>query len=670
MTQKNSSLDNKSYINYLPAVKAYIGELEHQDLWWSTVGMVGKINNENIDSQLLVSIVETQKEFQNLRDIMINELIGRYLNQANSEIMLKAQTTIDILIRNLFERTADVGFLATDDDLIEFMAKENITSEDDDFIDQRIQEYVAKYTVYDDIVLVKPNGDIKAKLNKSNPVTHSSDPLIKEALNTKEDYVEVFRNSDLFVNQSSLIYAKKITQTNENGSEQNLGVLCLSFNFDEEMKDIFRALENQTGYTLMLLDKEQKVIASNNSKKSLGTQFTASFSEDSKPVRNGNTLRFATKTNGYQGFYGLPWLGYAEIEMNDAFKDKQNKKDLGIEIPKESPLYLQDLEQTNLKVSTLLLTVILNGKIMSLKREVKSFLPILDRFQVISLEIQDIFSRFIRHIHQVLIDTIQSKASFSAALAIDVMDRNLYERANDCRWWALNSSFRQILTKNHQIGSITPEESKRLTKILAYINSLYTVYTNIILYDNSGKILAVSNESENHIVGTTLPRPTETARCLKLQDTQSYTVSEFHKSELYDNEYTYIYHAPVKAWEDLNTNVGGIALIFDSKPEFFAMLKETEPKYLNDAINKTTFSAYIDRDGKVISSTHPDIKAESILNMPKEVLEAENGENDTIAWQWNNTTYLVGYKVSTGYREYKNGDGYNNDVIGLMLTGI
>lgn len=670
MTQKNSSQDNKTYVNFLPAVKAYINELEHQDLWWSTVGMVGKINNENIDSQLLVSIVETQKEFQNLRDIMINELIERYLNQTNSEITFKAQTTIDILIRNLFERTADVGFLATDDDLVEYMAKNQTTEDEDHFIDQRIKEYVAKYTVYDDVVLVKPNGEIKAKLNKANPVKHSSDPLIIEALNTKDEYVEVFKNTDLFASKPALIYAKKITQTTENGTEKNLGVLCLSFNFEQEMQGIFDSLNNKAEFKLMLLDQEHKVIASNTSNKSIKSKINTDSVKSTEPQKNGNTLIFVTSTNGYQGFYGLPWLGYAEIEIHDAFKEQENKKDLGIEIPYESILYLKDLEQTNLKVSTLLLTVILNGKIMSLKREVKSFLPILDRFQVISLEIQDIFSRFIKHIHQVLIDTIQSKASFSAALAIDVMDRNLYERANDCRWWALNSSFRQILTTHYKTGSITPDSSQKLAKILNYINSLYTVYTNIFLYDKAGKILAVSNESQNHIIGTVTPRPNDTSRCLKLTNTQAYAVSDFHQTELYENDYTYIYHAPVKAWDDLNSNVGGIGLVFDSKPQFESMLLETQPKYLNEAINKTTFSAFIDRNGKVISSTSTQVQVDQTLKLPKEVLEAENGTNDTFAWQWNKQTYLVGYKVSCGYREYKNGDGYNNDVIALVLTGI
>src|SRR5690554_2790820 len=98
----NDKIKNlKYYTQYLTEVKRYLSQLEEQDLWWTTVAMVGKINNENIDPQLLVSIVETQKEFQHLRDMMIEALITRYLNQANSEVVLKAQATIDMLNRNL-----------------------------------------------------------------------------------------------------------------------------------------------------------------------------------------------------------------------------------------------------------------------------------------------------------------------------------------------------------------------------------------------------------------------------------------------------------------------------------------------------------------------------------------------------------------------------------------
>ena len=54
-----------------------------------------------------------------------------------------------------------------------------------------------------------------------------------------------------------------------------------------------------------------------------------------------------------------------------------------------------------------------------------------------------------------------------AALAMDIMDRNLYERANDCRWWALTPDFRRILSQ----PSISRGELSKLESILEYINS-------------------------------------------------------------------------------------------------------------------------------------------------------------------------------------------------------
>lgn len=672
MQNNNSTIDYKTYLSYLPEVKSYLEELEHQDLWWTTVGMVGKINNENIDTQLLVSIVETQQEFQNLRDLMIKELISRYLNQTNSEITLKTQTTIDILIRNLFERTADVGFLATDDDLVEFMAKDAIDQNDIDFISHRIEEYVQKYSVYDDVLLISPNGEVKAKLDENNPATHSFDPLIEETLTTDEEYIEVYRHSDMFPNKpASLIYAKKIVKPNPGGSEQVVGVLCLSFNFEDEMKGIYQTLDSENRFDIMLLDDEGKVLSSNNhntfpaGRKAIDEPHAFTVAE-----KSGENTHFASKTNGYQGFYGLPWYSYIKIDNQSAFRGGKDKKDLGVSIKPDSPLYLKDLEEVNIKVSTLLLIVILNGKIMSLKRDVKSFLPILDSFQNISVDIQNIFSRFIHHIHQVLVDTIQTKAVFSATLATEIMDRNLYERANDCRWWALNSCFRKVLTQKQKTGSIDSNQTQRLTDILSYINSLYTVYTNLIIYDFNGVILAVSNQSQSHLVGTMIPRQNDTNKCLGLTSTQSYNVSDFHQTALYDDKYTYIYHATVKDWEDINRNVGGIAVVFDSEPEFKAMLEDTQPKYMNETLNETTFSLFVDRQGMVISSTSDKVKIGSEIPITRDVLAAKNGESDTIYWEWNDKPYLVGYKVSNGYREYKNGDGYDNDVIALMFTGI
>ena len=116
--------------------------------------------------------------------------------------------------------------------------------------------------------------------------------------------------------------------------------------------------------------------------------------------------------------------------------------------------------------------------------------------------------------------------------------------------------------------------------------------------------------------------------------------------------------------------MGGIALVFDSEPEFIAMLDDTEPKYSITAIEDATFSAFIDRSGRVISSTKNRLEPGQKIDIPGEILRAENGSNTCFTFDFEGQRYLVGYKVSVGYREYKNSDGYSNDVISLVFTGI
>ncbi len=80
------------------------------------------------------------------------------------------------------------------------------------------------------------------------------------------------------------------------------------------------------------------------------------------PKGDDKGLNYITQTHGYQGFKGLPWFCYTHAAHSVAFASSKTTEDLGVTINEESPIYLRDLDETNLKVSTLLLIVILNGK--------------------------------------------------------------------------------------------------------------------------------------------------------------------------------------------------------------------------------------------------------------------------------------------------------------------
>ncbi len=51
----------------------------------------------------------------------------------------------------------------------------------------------------------------------------------------------------------------------------------------------------------------------------------------------------------------------------------------------------------------------------------------------------------LENLNHTIISSILKDSEFLSQLAIDIMDRNLYERANDCSWWALNSDFKEAL---------------------------------------------------------------------------------------------------------------------------------------------------------------------------------------------------------------------------------
>ncbi len=106
---------------------------------------------------------------------------------------------------------------------------------------------------------------------------------------------------------------------------------------------------------------------------------------------------------------------------------------------------------------------------------------------------------------------------FHAALAIDIMDRNLYERANDCRWWALTPTFAELLS------APSPTDTHRATirAILQTINGLYTVYSNLIVFDRAGRIIAVSAQDSRDLEGTVLDEEW-VSRILALRGDQAY----------------------------------------------------------------------------------------------------------------------------------------------------
>lgn len=663
-------------IKHIEDVDKYREELGRLSSSWDMFALLGQLGDINID------IGKTKENFLNLTSILLNHLSEQTIKKVTTEMKFKSQVTIDVVIRNLFERTADIGFLATDDDIRKFIESYVSDYNEDSLllkkdIQKRFKEYVAKYSVYFDIVLANTNGKILVRLDDETKVERIENSFIQEVLNTDEEYVETYKyHSFIPKYKKSLVYSYKVTKTNDSNSE-TIGILCLCFRFTDEMKGIFKNLiDTRNKEALMLLDENGEVIASSDRAYiPLGSKLPIVLDEDYKIVSfaGRDYIAKTCKTNGYQGFLGLKWYGHIMIPIEYAFlSDELN----GINIDEniiESMMeneehFSSDLKDVFIKSKTIqdnLSRVIWNGnisqsKLNSTNRDFsKSLLNEIGNTGIKA-------NASLSNLNETIITSILKDSEFLSSLAIDIMDRNLYERANDCRWWALSSYFREALDDMNSIS----HKKDEITSILKYINDLYTVYTNLLIFDKDGKVVAVSNPKDEYLVNKVLNQEWVT-KTLCLKDTSKYCVSKFEKTNLYEGESTYIYCSAIRSLKNEKQVNGGIAIVFDSSKQFYSMLDETLPRNNNQEKKNGVFALFTNREKKIISSTNKNLKVNELLDIEDKFFEIENAHKHSEIIEFHNKYYAIGVRCSMGYREYKSRvDDYVNDVLCFVFIEI
>ncbi|MFT7860563.1 MAG: chemotaxis protein CheW [Sulfurimonas sp.] len=670
---KNISKNVLPYIKHMDQVEDNRERLHELSNHWNTLSLLSQLGDAGMN------MAEIKNSFSELSFELINHLAIELLDKNINEMNFKAQVAVDIMIRNLFERTADIGFLATDDDIRDFLLKNATkysTHYNDDLLEikQRFKEYIKKYSVYFDIVLMTPKGEILANLDDGLNIPKSNDSVISQVLNTDAEYIETFKYHDFLPkHKQSLVYSYKVTKTNERDSEV-LGVLSLCFKFEDEMKQIFSNLINKDKKeAILLLDNKGRVIATSDKYQiPLGAELEIVLGENYKLISFGGVdyLCRSNKTTGYQGFFGLEWYGHVMLPVAHAFTELEEdtfeiSEELLLSILQNGKQFsetLKDIPKQANSIQKNLNRAIWNGTIkQGAQSSNKQFSKAL-MFEIRQTG-QDTKSIIGSSIANLTKTMILGDSVFYADLIVDIMDRNLYERANDCRWWALTSDFQELLKK----ASLGVDDVVKMNEILQYINELYTVYTNIFIYDKHGYIRATSNSDERHLIGSRVNK-NFVGKTLELSDSSKYAVSDYEASEYYDNKYTYIYNAAIK---DNDTVLGGIGLVFDSEVQFKNMIEESLPKNSDGTIQNGVFATLATKNMQIISSTYEKHQVGGYLDLDSSYFTLLPGESKSEIIIYDAKYYALGVKCSKGYREYKSTqDDYENDVYSLFFSYI
>ncbi|WKY48819.1 chemotaxis protein CheW [Eubacteriaceae bacterium ES3] len=647
-----------------------ISELNDQ---WDNIKLLCEINCPIQSKNVLPNMANIQSSFYSLQQELIDALVSEKLKKMEQKIVFKAQVAIDILIRNLYERTADIGFLATDDDIRNFVKNDNRDEYSLNHIRNRLREYVKNYSVYEEIIILDQNNQVIANLDDSNPILNQtiSDPIIEETLSTSELYVESFAKSALQpLRNKSHVFSSRIYDTN---SQHTIGVICLCFRFEDEMNTIFEKLTaDSDGSALLIIDDHNRVIASSDqSHVPIGFKVEA-VDPGIQGIQIHHGISYITKTvksNGYQDYFGLGWRGHVMLPLNVACREKT---DLGqiddntaqnlISMAESFSEQLNEIIEKTVTINSSLRRIVYNGQIIardeSLHEEYTRLKPLLRAIGRIGTKTSNLFQTSVTDLFSTVVSSSLSESGFLASLCIDIMDRNLYERANDCRWWALDSTFRRIMSKE----SVSESDKNTLTDILSYINSLYTVYTNLFLFDKSGTIIAVSNPKRVGDIGKTL-NDSYIKNILSNNHSERYFVSPFERTDLYDNLPTYIYGASITDIDHPSQTVGGIGIVFDSEFQFKQILLESVD-------SEKTFAVFTDRHKTIIASTHPNYQTGTTLQLKENFFNVDNGETVSELVSLDSCYAAIGCACSSGYREYKTSDGYQNDVLAIVIDRL
>jgi chemotaxis signal transduction protein len=484
---------------------------------------------------------------------------------------------------------------------------------------------------------------------------------------TNSGYVEVFGPSGFFKGADDvLLYAHGIV----NPSGEVCGAVVLKFDLQSELHSIFKALQRDN-VVILLLDDRARVVASSDATsgfKSGDTIDLPTTHPGEYPICTvqGVEYLFAhCTTRGYQGYAGPGWTALSLLPLDAAFSapqgnDANTPQGREIEIELDNP-QLQDIIARARAIEKDLNRVIWNGKLQDSSANSASALgPVFAEIGRTSFQTISAFDGAILELKQLLMAGRRTELAAHAALAVDIMDRNLYERANDCRWWALSEEFAEILDTLEHGPSATA--SQRAGEILAHLNSLYTVYQRVALFDRQGRIVAVSKDAQTLAPAAAIPTAL-LQRTLSLKDTQAYAVSGMEPHALADGDATYLYCAPIyKAGHTVA--LGGIALAFNCRAELKAMLQDSLPA------GAASLGFFLAEDGRVLASTDDGVAVGDLPEFAAAVGFGESHLAKEALVHWNGGTFLMGLGQSKGYREFKVSDGYRDPVRSVLLARV
>ncbi len=228
---------------------------------------------------------------------------------------------------------------------------------------------------------------------------------------------------------------------------------------------------------------------------------------------------------------------------------------------------------------------------------------------------------------------------------IEILDRNLYERSCDVRWWATDAAV---------VGCCAaPATAAEAAGRLAVILRAYTVYADIWIVSRHGKVLA-NGRAEEHagVVGSEVAREGWFTAALGTANGDGYTMGEIQPLAALGGRTGAIYATAVReGGATEGTPIGVLAVVFDWTTQSRAVVGSLA---LEAEERTRTRALILDAHGKILAASDGTGELEDRITLPISQV-GPTGFFETGPW-------LVGYALTPGFETYP-GQGWYGVVI-------
>jgi len=277
------------------------------------VGAVADTVKE-LSEQLNEQLAPLVDELTKLGGTLVEQVRGTRL----ADLALNAVELID---RNLYERSCDVRWWATDSAVV--AACESPTDPDAvAYASKRLGVILSAYTVYIDLAIADVDGHIIAngrpdRFPRMKDAYVGAEPWFKQAMATRngDEYaVGDISQEESLGNVAIATYATAVRRGGDTNGEV-IGVLGIFFDFEPQARSIVTGIrlspEERATTRVMLVDSEKRVLASSDGRGILAERIDlsgATGTVGSFQTSDGTVVGYAL-TPGYETYRGLGWYG-------------------------------------------------------------------------------------------------------------------------------------------------------------------------------------------------------------------------------------------------------------------------------------------------------------------------------------------------------------------------